>query len=44
MPQSDFMSLQPWIKTYKQHGKFFEYLTKMLWQARVLPAKAALPK
>jgi hypothetical protein len=31
-------------KTYKQHGKFFKYLTKMLWQARVLPAKTALPK
>jgi hypothetical protein len=31
-------------KTYKQHGKFFKYLTKMLWRARVLPAKTALPK
>ena len=31
-------------KTYKQHGKFFKYLTKMLWRGRVLPAKTALPK
>jgi hypothetical protein len=31
-------------KTYKQHGKSFKYLTKMLWRARVLPAKTALPK
>ena len=28
-------------KTYKQHDKFFKYLTKML---RVLPVKTALPK
>jgi hypothetical protein len=31
-------------KIYKQHGKFFKYLRKMLRQARVLLAKTALPK
>ena len=31
-------------KTYKKHGKFFKYLTKMLWRARVLLAKTTLPK